>query len=191
MQKLSTRRRVLVGALSLVMLASACTFGSSSTSSGPTAAGDPVEIRVWAHQSRSFNKALKDLFAAYTAAHPTVTFKLDTFDYDTYVQTLQTALPAGTQADILHMFGTWTCSYADFLTPVPESISTLASAQEAFFAAPIGGFTCGDTLYGFPQEFNIEYGATLVNTDLAAAAGVELDGWADWDEFKADRRSSP
>jgi len=137
MQKLSTRRRVLVGALSLVMLASACTFGSSSTSSGPTAAGDPVEIRVWAHQSRSFNKAL------------------------------------------------------NFLTPVPESISTLASAQEAFFAAPIGGFTCGDTLYGFPQEFNIEYGATLVNTDLAAAAGVELDGWADWDEFKADRRSSP
>ena len=41
-------------------------------------------------------------------------------------------------------------------------------------------------LYGFPQEFNIEYGATLVNTDLAAAAGVSTDGWDTWDEFAAD-----
>ena len=53
---------------------------------------------------------------------------------------------------------------------------SLEDAQAEFFAAPIGGFTCDDTLYGFPQEFNIEYGATLVNTDMAAAAGVDATG---------------
>ncbi len=188
MDHVSTRYRLVFAALSLALLANACTFGSSSTADTPAASGDPVTVTVWTHQNRSFNQGLKDLFDAYTAENPNVTFALETFDYETYVQTLQTALPAGTQADILQMFGTWTCSYADFLTTVPEDVSTLENAQEEFFAAPIGGYACEDTLYGFPQEFNIEYGATLVNTDMAAAAGVELDGWADWDEFKADAK---
>ena len=180
-----TLRRLVPAAASLVLLASACTFGASS-SEAPVSAGEPVTIKVWTHQNRSFNQATKDLAAAYTAEHPEVTFEFETFDYDTYVQTLQTALPAGTNADIIQMFGTWTCSYSDFLTPVPDDVSTVAQANEIFFAAPIGGYTCGDQLYGFPQEFNIEYGAALVNTDLAAQAGVATDGWDTWDEFAAD-----
>ena len=67
---------------------------------------------------------------------------------------------------MLQMFGTWTCSYADILAPVPSDLMSLDGQPERdFFEAPIGGFTCDDELYGFPQEFNIEYGATLVNTD--------------------------
>jgi multiple sugar transport system substrate-binding protein len=147
-----------------------------------------VTLRVWTHQNRSFNRGLKDLAAAYTQAHPNVTFEFETFDYDTYIQTLQTALPAGTEADILQMFGTWTCSYAGNLAPVPADVISLDQARASFFAAPIGGYICDDTLYGFPQEFNIEYGATLVNTALAADAGVSTDGWASWDEFMADAR---
>jgi multiple sugar transport system substrate-binding protein len=185
------RPRTIGAALALLLLATACTFGEETTSSAPTDGGtgatsDPVTLRVWTHQNKSFNAGLKDLANAYREEHPNVTFEFETFDYDTYVQTLQTALPAGTEADILQMFGTWTCSYAGNLAPVPEDVSTLAGAQEAFFAAPIGGYTCDDTLYGFPQEFNIEYGATLVNTALAGDAGVGTDGWASWDEFIAD-----
>lgn len=181
-------RRITIAASTLVLLASACTFGSESTSQTTAAAGDPVTVRVWTHFNKSFNQATKALAAAYTAQHPEVTFEFETFDYDTYVQTLQTALPAGTEADILQMFGTWTCSYADFLAPVPADVSSTEQANEAFFAAPIGGYTCDDQLYGFPQEFNIEYGATLVNTDLAGAAGVSTDGWETWDEFIADAK---
>jgi multiple sugar transport system substrate-binding protein len=179
-------RRIVPALSAMVLVASACTFGSGNTSQAPVSEGEPVTIKVWTHQNRSFNQATKDLAAAYTAADPNVTFEFETFDYDTYVQTLQTALPAGTEADILQMFGTWTCSYADFLAPVPADVSTVEQADEIFFAAPIGGYTCEDQLYGFPQEFNIEYGATLVNTDLAEAAGVSTDGWETWDEFIAD-----
>jgi multiple sugar transport system substrate-binding protein len=183
------RRRVLIGAFALALVASACTFGSSTeTAGGDADAGEAVTVTMWAHQSPGINRALRELFSAYEAEHPNVTLELETFDYDTFVQTLQTALPAGSKADIIQMFGTWTCSYADFLASVPEDVSTLQNAQDVFLAAPIGGYTCGDTLYGFPQEFNIEYGATLVNTDIAAAAGVATDGWDSWDEFIADAK---
>jgi multiple sugar transport system substrate-binding protein len=178
--------------VSLAVASAACTFGTETTTGAqPTDGGPgdaPVTLRVWTHRNKSFNAGLEDLADEYTAQHPNVTFEFETFDYDSYVQTLQTALPAGTEADILQMFGTWTCSYAGNLAPVPESVSTVAEAQEMFFAAPIGGYICDDTLYGFPQEFNIEYGATLVNTALAQEAGVSTDGWASWDEFKADAK---
>jgi multiple sugar transport system substrate-binding protein len=40
-----------------------------------------------------------------------------------------------------------------------------------------------------PQESNVEYGATLVNTAMAEDAGVALDGWDSYDEFKADAKA--
>jgi multiple sugar transport system substrate-binding protein len=189
------RRRFMrwtaVGA-ALVVLAAACTFGSedSGGTGGSAAPEEPVTLRVWTHQNKSFNQGLKDLGAAFEDANPNVTIEFETFDYDSYIQTLQTALPAGTEADILQMFGTWTCSYADNLAPVPADVSSVADAQAAFFEAPIGGYICDDTLYGFPQEFNIEYGATLVNTAIAEAAAVDTSGgWASWDEFMADAKA--
>jgi len=183
--------RWLAAAAALVLLAGACTFGTETPTTEPTGSGtgsgSPVTLRLWSHRSPAFNGALKEAIAAYTAMHPEVTIELESFDYDSYIQTLQTALPAGTEADLLQMFGTWTCSYAGFLAPVPEDVSTTEAAHEAFYAAPIGGYTCDDTLYGFPHEFNIEYGATLVNTQIAETAGVDWEaGWDSWDAFRAD-----
>jgi multiple sugar transport system substrate-binding protein len=182
--------RWLALAAALALIGSACTFGTETTQ--PTASGaspGPVTLRIWTHQNRSFNRGLKDLAAAYNAEHPEVTIEFETFPYDTYIQTLQTALPAGTEADILQMFGTWTCSYAGYLAPVPADVSTLGDAQAAFYEAPLGGYTCDDNLYGFPQEFNIEYGATMVNTAIADAAGVDWQaGWDTWDAFRADAK---
>ncbi len=45
--------------------------------------------------------------------------------------------------------------------PQPDDVVTLPDAQAAFFPGPLGGFACGDALYGLPQESNVEYGATL------------------------------
>ena len=120
----------------------------------------------------------------YIEANPDVEIEFETFDYDTYIQTLQTALPAGTEADILQMFGDWTCGYSSNLATVPEEVATIDSATPMFFEAPLDGYTCDDELYGFPMEFNIEYGAALVNTRIAEEAGVDLDaGFESWDEF--------
>jgi multiple sugar transport system substrate-binding protein len=192
---------LLISMLLMVMvLITAC--GGATPEPAEPAAGEPaveepaapaeenVTLRVWTHQNDAFNDGYQSLADAYMAANANVTIEFETFDYDTYIQTLQTALPAGTEADILQMFGSWVCSYADGgnLAEVPGSVISLSEAQDAIFAAQLGGYTCGGSLYGLPQEFNIEYGAVLVNTQLAADNGLPnaADGWTDWDSFIAD-----
>ena len=154
--------------------------------------GEAVTIRVWTHQNNAFNGGYQALADQYMAEHPNVTIKFESFDYDTYIQTLQTALPAGTEADILQMFGSWVCSYAEGnnLAEVPADVLTLDDAQSKILAAPIGGYICDGKLYGIPQEYNIEYGAVMVNTKLADEAGATnyKEGWKDWDAFIEDAK---
>jgi multiple sugar transport system substrate-binding protein len=177
----------VIAASAVSLLAGACTFGEGTSSNGDGGGGDgDVSLTMWAHRSTSFNEALRDAARAYEADHPNVTITLETFAYDDYIQTLQTALPAGNAADVIHMFGTWACTYTDFLAPVPEDVITLTDAQDTFFAGPLGGYTCDDTLYGLPEESNVEYGAILVNTKMADAAGTSTTGWANYDDFIAD-----
>jgi len=169
----------------ILTVLTACSTAAESGGSD----GDTTTIRVWTHQNDAFNEGLESLAADYMEANPDVEITFETFDYDTYIQTLQTSIPAGTEADILQMFGSWVCSYVegDNLAEVPESVISLGDAQSRFFAAPLGGYTCDDNLYGLPQEFNIEYGATLVNTAQAEAAGIDVsEGWDSWDDFMAD-----
>ncbi|MBK8028024.1 MAG: hypothetical protein IPK17_00650 [Chloroflexi bacterium] len=58
---------------------------------------------------------------AYEAAHPNVSIELETFEYELYIQTLQTAPPAGNEADILEP-SVRGCSYSDRLAPMPAGL---------------------------------------------------------------------
>jgi multiple sugar transport system substrate-binding protein len=196
-------RKILLTLISIFMVAglllSACAPSAEPTQAPAeegapeeeaAPAGEEVTIRVWTHQNDAFNSGLESLAEAYMAENPNVTINFETFDYDTYIQTLQTALPAGTEADILQMFGSWVCSYVEGgnLAEVPSGVLTVDEAEAQVFAAQLAGYACDDKLYGVPQEFNIEYGAALVNTQIAADAGLTniTDGWSSWDDFIAD-----
>lgn len=144
-----------------------------------SAQDDPVTLRLWVHQEANFNTATQALIDAYTAMHPNVTIEMETFEYDLFIQTLQTALPAGDNADILGLFGSWTCSYADRLAPMPEGLVDTA----VFFEAAIGGYICDDQVYGLPQEFNMEYGTVLVNQAMFENAGLTYP--PAWDSMEA------
>lgn len=157
------------------------------TSIGMVAAQDPVTLKLWAHQESNFNASTQALIDAYEAANPNVTIEMETFEYSLYIQTLQTALPAGDEADILALFGSWVCSYSDRLAPKPDSID-LNPAD--FYDATMGGYICNDTIYGAPQEFNLEYGGVLVNQSQFEAAGRAYPpNWATWDELIADAQA--
>jgi multiple sugar transport system substrate-binding protein len=181
--------------LIVVLAVTACSPQSANQNAAASdqpaqADGAKTTVRVWTHRNDSFNAGYEALADAYMAENPNVEIVFETFDYDSYIQTLQTAIPAKTEADVLQMFGSWVCSYADggSLAAVPESVISLTDAQSQLFAAPLGGYTCNDILYGVPQEFNIEYGAVLFNTATAAEVGATdyEDGWANWDEVIAD-----
>lgn len=177
-------RALAIGAVAMALVATGC---SSSSDGDADASGG--SIRVWTHTNKTFNKAYEVLADQYMAENPDVTIDFETFEYDTYIQTLQTSLPAGTEADVLQMFGSWTCSYSSNLATVPNDVATVDDAQAEFFKGPLGGYECDDELYGLPQESNVEYGATLVNTAMAEEAGVSLDGWDSYDEFQADAKA--
>ena len=191
-------KRLFAWTLGLMLVAlalGACGGGPAATpgaaeeggAAGPAA---KVTLRVWTHQNQSFNDAYQRLADAYMQAHPEVEITFETFDYDTYIQTLQTAIPAGTEADILQMFGSWVCSYAEGgnLAEVPAEVLSVDQAREQYFDPSIGGYICDGKLYGVPEEFNVEYGAALVNTRLAKEVGATHyeQGWASWDDLLAD-----
>ena len=150
------------------------------------AAQDEVKLRLWAHQEGPFNNAIQALIDAYTAEHPNVSIEMETFEYELYIQTLQTAMPAGDEADIIEMFGTWTCSYADRLAPMPDAMAADFDPS-IFYQATFDGYVCDDTVRGLPFEFNMEYGAVLVNKAMFEDAGLDFPPqWENWDQLVED-----
>ncbi|MBN1563976.1 MAG: extracellular solute-binding protein [Anaerolineae bacterium] len=151
----------------------------------PAAAQDEVKLRLWAHQEGPFNDSMQALIDAYTAEHPTVSIEMETFEYELYLQTLQTSMPAGDEADIIELFGSWTCSYADRLVPAPVEID-----RSLFFDATMNGYVCDDQVLGLPFEFNLEYGAVLANKAMFEAAGLAFPpAWEDWDALVSDAQA--
>jgi multiple sugar transport system substrate-binding protein len=148
----------------------------------PATAQDEVTLRLWAHQEGPFNDAVQALIDAYTAEHPNVTIEMETFEYDLYIQTLQTSMPAGDEADVLELFGSWTCSYADRLVPAPMDVDA-----SLYYEATFNGYVCDDQVMGLPFEFNLEYGAVLVNQAMFEDAGLDFPPqWEDWDALVSD-----
>jgi multiple sugar transport system substrate-binding protein len=159
--------KILALIVILAFVLSACGGGATGTGQGAKAV-----LRMWVHTNNAFIAGYDPLIAAYEASHPNVDIQLENFDYELYLQTLQTAMPAKEEADILQLFGTWTSQYYERLAPVPADVMTIEQARQTFYAAPIGGYIVNDVLYGMPQEFNMEYGGVLVNKTKFEAAGL-------------------
>ena len=188
--------------LSLLMIASmmlaACGGGAAPTPAATQApatqapvSNEKVEIRVWGHQAPAFNEADQAIFDAFMKENPNVTIKYETFPWDVFIQTIQTSLPAGNTADVILIPGGYTCRYAagGQLLEVPADVMTLDQAKEVFYAAPLGGQTCDGKLYGFPAEYNIEYGGAYVNPAMFEAAGLTYPPqWKTWDDVVADAK---
>jgi len=175
------KKIVLLTLLVASLLLSACGGGGTAVTE------EKVTLRLWTHTNNAFNAGYDDLITAYQTAHPNVTIQRESFDYELYLQTLQTAMPAGEEADIIQLFGTWTSQYYERLAAVPEDVMTIDQAKKLFYSAPIGGYIVNDKLYGFPQEFNCEYGGVLVNKTMFAAAGIPFPPqWKTMDDVVAD-----
>lgn len=176
------------------LLLAACGGGATATQPAAPdapASAEKIEIRFWGHQAPAFNEANQAKFAEFMAQNPNVTIKYETFPWDVFIQTIQTSLPAGNTADVILIPGGYTCRYASGgqLLEVPADVMTLAQAEEVFFPAPLGGQTCDGKLYGFPAEYNLEYGGAYVNPALFEAAGVPYPPqWKTWDDVVADAK---
>jgi len=180
------KRKIFALMLVLVFVLSACGGKTPAVPGGD----EPVVLRMWVHTNNAFIAGYEPLIAAYEAEHPNMDIQLENFDYELYLQTLQTAMPAGEEADILQLFGTWTSQYYERLAPVPAEVLTIEEAQSIFYEAPIGGYIVNGVLYGMPQEFNCEYGGVLVNKTLYEATGLTYPPqWETMDDVLADAQA--
>jgi len=173
------------------LLLAACGGGAQPTATQAPASNEPIEIRFWGHQAPAFNEANQAKFDEFMKQNPNVTIKYETFPWDVFIQTIQTSLPAGNTADVILIPGGYTCRYASGgqLLETPAGVMSLTQAQEVFYAAPLGGQTCDGKLYGFPAEYNLEYGGAYVNPALFEAAGVTYPpAWKTWDDVVADAK---
>ena len=182
-------KRTLLGSLLVIaILISACGGGGGS---GAPASAEKVTLRLWSHQNAAFQKANEILITKFTTQNPNIEIKYENFPYDDFIQTLQTAMAAKNEADVMEFFGTWTCSYAKGgrLAEVPADVMTYAQAQQTYFKAPLDGYYCGGKLYGLPHEFNLENGGALVNTALFEKHGIAYPPqWKTFAEMTADAR---
>ncbi len=157
----------------------------------PASGGEKVSLRLWSHNNPAFVQVNQALVDAFMKANPDIEVKYEQFPYDQLIQTLQTSMPAKSEADVIEMFGTWTCGYArgGRLMEVPGDIMPLSQAQALFFKAPLDGYNCDGKLYGFPNEFNLEYGGVLVNPELFKKHNVAYPPqWKTFDDLIADAK---
>ncbi len=190
----------LIWASTLLLAACNVAPTSPATPAAPTskaaeqpasAATEKVRLRLWSHNNPAFVKVNQSLVDAFMKANPNIEVKYEQFPYDQLIQTLQTSMPAKSEADVIEMFGTWTCGYArgGRLMEVPRIVMSLPEAQEQFFKAPLDGYNCDGKLYGFPNEFNLEYGGVLVNPEIFKKHNVPYPPqWKSFDELIADAK---
>jgi multiple sugar transport system substrate-binding protein len=178
--------------IAFALILTACGGGAEPAEpAGEEMAGDEkVSLRLWTHQNNAFNAGYEALIDKYQEKNPNVEITLETFEYDLYIQTLQTAMPAGEEADVISLFGTWTSQYAERLTTAPDTVMTIAAAEDVFYNAPLGGFIVDGELYGLPHEFNLEYGGVLVNKTKFEAAGLTYPPqWDDLNDVLSDAKA--
>jgi len=163
--------------------------GGDTGAAASTGSGEKITLRVGSHQNLAFIKANEEIIAKFMEQNPDIEVVYEQFDYNQFLQNLQTSMQAGTEADVIEMFGSWVCSYAagGRLAEMPSEVMSYSQAQEQFYSAPLDGYYCDGKLYGLPNEFNLEVGGALVNPALFEAAGVPYPpAWEDWQQIGAD-----
>jgi len=154
-------------------------------------AGEKITLRLWSHQNPSFVAANEQLVAKYMEANSNVEIKYENFPYNDFITNIQTSMAAKNEADVMEMFGSWVQSYAKggTLAAVSDIVLSLEKAKQAYYAAPLDGYTWEGKLYGMPNEYNLENGAVLINKRMFADEGITSPPeWASWDDLVLDAK---
>ena len=95
--------------------------------------GEKIKLRVWSHQNLAFIKANEELIAKFMEQNPDIEVTYEQFEYSQFLQNLQTSMQAGTEADVIEMFGSWVCSYANGgrLAEMPEDVMGYTQARRS------------------------------------------------------------
>jgi multiple sugar transport system substrate-binding protein len=154
--------------------------GNTETETVPTAdTGKQTTLTYWVNQNTAHVKALTKQIQDYEKAYPNIKINMQAFPYSDLLQKIRTAYVGNNAPDIAQVFGTQATPFAKagFLAEIPDGNKYISEMFESTTAALV----VNGKLYGIPQEYNLENGGILVNSDLMKKAGVSVP--KTWDEL--------
>jgi multiple sugar transport system substrate-binding protein len=137
------------------------------------AATEPVEISYFTFSAAPDHLTdLEQMIAAFEAANPGISVKVETAPFDQYFTKLQTLIAGGTAPDVFEL------NYENFVSYASKGVlmdlSSMASAEagfaERFYPRAYEAFSQDGKQYGLPQSFSNV--VLFYNKDLFDAKGV-------------------
>lgn len=171
MRKIIEKFLICILALSLV----ACGSKSSSGSN------DKIKLVFWGHINEPWNHGYQEIAKKFTEQNPDIEIEFEFFPYDQFESKVQTSLMSNSGgADIYELWGGWAIDFAPTGSLAQVSDDIQSKVFENYYEPTFGALTHDGKLYGLPLEFNIEYGAMLINDKLMEDKALEIPTtWAD------------
>lgn len=143
-------------------------------------AQDSVEIRYFTFSAApDYLEDLDAMIAAFEAANPGITVKVETAPFDQYFTKLQTLLAGDDAPDVFELNYENFVTYAskDALLDLTPFLSADPGAAERFYPRALEAFALDGVQYGLPESFSDV--VLFYNKDLFDAAGLAYPT-ADW-----------
>lgn len=185
------RSFTLLGLFALLLTACAAAPVAAPAAEQPAAPAQPVELTYFTFSAAPEHlDSLDEMIAAFEAANPGVTVKVETAPFDQYFTKLQTLIAGGTAPDVYELNFENFVSYAS--KGVLANLDDLASADpgfvDRFYPRAYEAFSLNGVQYGLPESFSDV--VLFYNKDLFDAAGLDYPS-ADWtwqDELAAAQK---
>jgi multiple sugar transport system substrate-binding protein len=113
---------------------------------------------------------LRPVIASFESTHPKIRVQYIKQSHKQYRERLQAAIDRGEGPDVFRFHNTWVPMLAKELTPVPQTVMTVAEFQNTFFPVAANDLIGGAIIYGIPLE--IDGLGLYYNEDLFARAGI-------------------
>jgi len=127
-------------------------------------------------------EVLDPLIKEYQKAHPNITVTYEKKTEQDYRQKLITWIKKGQGPDIYRFHNTWIPEIQEIVSPLPESVMSVADFEKTFYPIFTKDLKFGSKVYGMPLM--IDGLVMIVNEDLLKKAGISSIP-SNWDDMIA------
>lgn len=162
-------------AMSLLLAASlAAGAFAGSTVFAEESSSEPITLSVWAPFTGSDGDVLRELVNNYNETNEdNITVELDIMDNDTLQARLPSAVSTGTGPSFVLVGIEFLQQYAEngLIEDISDFWETTGIDESNFYENVLEKSYIGDTLYGVPMQYNLQY--LYYNKDIFEAAGLD------------------
>lgn len=160
--------------------------GKEVTSDSKPSSDEKIELVLWEQSADWRIAAQQNTIDAFQASHPNITIRIESFPFVEYQTKINTAVKAGTAADIITTVGQWAVPMieAGVIAEIPESVLSKEQLKSEYFAGPADEAIINGKVYMVPNTTTMGTGGLIYNEDLLVEAGIPVPPtFANWEDF--------